>query len=212
MKKLILFTLLMSFNLQAATVLVMGDSHTVGPFGASFDQFLRDGGHQVATYGSCGSVAKWWTNGQKTACGFFSRDLKGSTTRLNSAATPLVSKLLSDIRPDVVAIEFGGNYRNLTAEFTKQDLRNLIATVKASGAKCFFITNPDTRNYRSEIPRLSATLKEAVGDSCPIFESYLVTKYPATGGDGVHYSTVQGTPIAKEWAKKAFDAFSTHWK
>jgi len=45
------------------------------------------------------------------------------------------------------------------------------------------------------------------GDYCEIFESDLVTKYPATGGDGVHYWNTLGTPIAKAWAKKVFDVF-----
>jgi hypothetical protein len=210
--KTILLLLLASFNLSAATVLYVGDSHSVGPFGWALDQNLRDAGHSVATYASCGSIPKWWTNGQKTPCGFFSRDLKGTKVQLNQAPTPIMDRLLADIKPDVVIMEFGGNYLNMpSAEFVKKDIHSFITKVKNTGAQCFWITNPDTRKYREEIPRLAALMKEAIGDECPIFESYLVTRYPETGGDGIHYWNTLGTPIAKAWAQKAFEAFQKNW-
>jgi len=208
-----LILLLISVNLQAATVLFVGDSHSVGPFGWTFDQNLRDEGHQVASYASCGSIPKWWFSGQKTTCGFLSRDLHGKKNQLNQNPTPLIDTLLSDIKPDVVVMEFGGNYLNIPSdEFVKKDIRLFIAKIKASGAACFWITNPDTRNNRAVIPRVLALIKEAVGTDCPIFESQLVTKYPATGGDGIHYWNTLGTPIAKSWADIAFEAFKNHWK
>jgi hypothetical protein len=209
----IFFLMLLSFNLHAATVLFVGDSHSVGPFGWAMDQHLRDAGHEVATYASCGSIPKWWSTGQKTPCGFFSRDLKGTKVQLNQSPTPLMDKLLADIKPDVVVMEFGGNYLATPSdEFVKKDIKSFIAKIKSSGAACFWITNPDTRNNRAAIPRISGLIKEAVGKDCPIFESHLVTRYPETGGDGVHYWNTLGTPIAKSWAQKAFEAFSTHWK
>ena len=212
MKKL-LFLSLLTFNLQAATVLFVGDSHSVGPFGWTLDQNLRSGGHQVATYASCGSIPKWWSTGQKTPCGFFSRDLKGTKIQLSQAPTPIMDELLADIKPDVVVMEFGGNYLNTPSdEFVKKDIRSFITKIKATGAACFWITNPDTRNNRAAIPRILGLIKEAVGNDCPIFESHLVTRYPETGGDGIHYWNTLGTPIAKSWANKAFEAFKVFWK
>lgn len=212
MKKLT-FLLLFSFNLQAATVLFIGDSHSVGPFGWAMDQHLRDGNHEVATYASCGSILKWWATGQKTPCGYYSRDLKGIKTQLKIAATPILTKLLADVKPDVVVMEFGGNYTAMTNnDAIKKDIRDGIKKIKDAGSACFFITNPDTRKHKEENPRVLKLIKEAVGTDCPVFESVNVTKYPATGGDGVHYWNAQGIPIAKSWAKKAFEAFKVHWK
>jgi hypothetical protein len=211
MKKLFLL-LLISMSSQAATVLFVGDSHSVGPFGQTLDQNFRDAGHQVATYASCGSIPKWWTTGQETPCGFFSRDLKGTKVQVTKAPTPIMDNLLLDIKPDVVVMEFGGNYLNIpNDDYVKKDIATFIAKVKTSGAKCFFITNPDTRSNRASIPRILGLIKEAVGNECPIFESHLVTNYPETGGDGTHYWSSWGTPIAKSWANKAFEAFKTHW-
>lgn len=211
--KTFILLLLISLNLQAATVLFVGDSHSVGPFGWTFDQNLRDGGHQVATYASCGSIPKWWITGQQTPCGFFSRDLEGIKVQVTKAPTPFMDALLSDIKPDVVVMEFGGNYLNIPSDdFVKNDIKTFIAKIKAAGAACFWITNPDTRSNRAAIPRILGLIKEAVGNDCPIFESHLVTKYPETGGDGTHYWNTLGTPIAKSWANKAFEAFKVHWK
>lgn len=213
MKKYLFLVPFLFAQAQAATVLFIGDSHAVGPFGWYLDQHLRDAQHQVATYASCGSIPRWWTSGQKTTCGYFSRDLQGTKTQLNSAPTPLLDNLLSEIKPDVVVMEFGGNYvKTPSDDFVIKDIKAIVTKVKSSGASCFWITNPDTRNFREHIPRILRLIKEAVGEDCPIFESYKVTRYPETGGDGVHYWNPKGLPIAKEWALKAFEAFQTNWK
>jgi hypothetical protein len=204
--------LFITFQVSSATVLFLGDSHSVGPFGQAFDQHLRDDGHAVATFASCGSIPKWWMTGQRTTCGYFSRDLKGHKTQLNQGPTPLLSNLLQEIRPQIVVMEFGGNYAHMPSDtFVINDIRNFIGKIKASGSKCFYITNPDTRKNRHHIPRLLALIKEAVGNECPIFESHLVTRYPETGGDGIHYWNTLGTPIAKSWALEAFRALKLYW-
>lgn len=206
----IILSLIFPLNLYAATVLFIGDSHSVGPFGWQLDENLRQAGHQVATYASCGSIPKWWNNGQKTTCGYFSKDLKGMKTQTNAHPTPLIKNLLNDIRPDVVILEFGGNYvYTPSEEFIINDMKGIVQQVKASGAQCFWVTNPDTRSHKTENPRVWRLIKEAISNECPIFESQTVTKYPASGGDGIHYWFAAGTPIAKEWANKTFDFFRT---
>ncbi len=209
MRTLLLLTLF-SFNLNAATVLFVGDSHSVGPFGWALDQHLRDTGHEVATYASCGSIPKWWISGQKTTCGYWSRDLKGIKTSLNTSPTPIMDSLLTDIKPEIVVMEFGGNYlKTPSADYITKDIKAFVKKIKDTGAKCLWITQPDSRSNRAEIPRVAKLIKEAVGKDCPIFESYNVTKYPTTGGDGTHYWSAAGTPIAKNWAKLAFEFFTT---
>lgn len=211
MIKLIVLALF-SFNLHAATVLFVGDSHSVGPFGWALDQHLRSAGHTVGTYASCGSIPRWFTTGQKTPCGYFEKDLKGSVIQVKEAPTPIMDNLLSTYRPDVVIMEFGGNYITTPDdEFVKKDIRSFISKVKATGAKCFWVTNPDTRKYRDQIPRIMGLTKEAIGEECPIFESQLYTRYPETGGDGVHYWNTLGTPIAKAWALKVFEMFNENF-
>lgn len=212
MFKKILAAFLFSLSTQAATVLFIGDSHSVGPFGWKMDENLRSAGNTVATYASCGSIPRWWSSGQKTTCGYFSRDIKGKKTEATIYQTPLITDLLNETRPDVVIMEFGGNYANTPSDaFVINDIKNIVKIIKDSGAACFWITNPDTRKNRGHIPRILKLIKEGVEDNCPIFDSSKVTRYPETGGDGVHYWNTLGTPIARSWADKAYANFIEHW-
>ena len=185
----------------ASTVLIIGNSHLVGPFGWYLDENLRKSGLQVATFASCGSIAKWWSSGQKTTCGFYSNNLKGEVFKATVHPTPILSELLLQVRPDTVLVELGANYVNTPSdEFAINDLKAMVKTIKDSGARCYWIGSPDSRKYRTERPRIYRLITEAVGSDCPIFNSMNVTSYPETGGDGVHYWFKEGMPIARKWA------------
>lgn len=204
---LTILALISSLNLWGSTVLFVGDSHSVGPFGWALDQHLRNEGHEVSTYASCGSIGKWWVTGQVTPCGYFSRTADGVKVEATVHPTPILSNLIAEIRPQIVIIELGGNYLKLpNDDFVIKDIQSMVQQVLDSGSRCFWITNPDSRANRAEIPRISKLIKKAIGTSCPIFESYLVTRYPEVGGDGIHYWSPAGTPIAIEWARLAFEA------
>lgn len=195
--------------LLTSTILVLGDSHMVGPFGWNLDEALRADGNQVATYGSCGSVAGWWYSGKKTTCGFYSKDLAGKVTQVNSKETPLVENLLKTIKPSAVIVELASNYVNYGSdESAVKDMKKLVRSIKDSGASCFWMTAPDMRLYRNYLNRLDKLVYEAVGDDCRIFNSSEVTNYPETGGDGVHYWFSAGLPIAKKWATEAARSFN----
>ena len=203
-----IFTLLLSLTSQASDVLFLGDSHSVGPFGRSFDQHLRSSGLKVNTFASCGSIAQWWKTGKKTPCGFFSKSEDGQVVDVKEHATPVLEELLRELRPRVVVVELGGNYVNVPSDdFARSDIDTLITSIVNSGAQCFWITNPDSRTNRAAIPRILKLIQEGVGQRCPIFESWQVTKYPESGGDGIHYWSSQGTPIAQSWAKAAYARF-----
>ena len=194
--------------LLASTVMLIGDSHSVGPFGWYLDENLRKEGYKVATYASCGSIGTWWTTQQKTTCGYYSNDLEGKVTKANTHATPKLSALLSEVKPEVVIVELGSNYVKLTNdEAAKNDMKAFVKQIKDAGASCFWISAPDMRLYRDQLPRLSKLVNEAVGNDCAIYDSTSVTSYPATGGDGIHYWFGAGMPIARKWADGAFDAF-----
>jgi len=208
MKLLIISTLLFSVNLLASTILVVGDSHSVGPFGTSLHHLLKNERHDVSLYASCGSIPEWWMNGKSTPCGFLAINQNGEMNSLPTAKTPLIENLLTNMRPDVVIMEFGGNYAGYPSdEFVIKDIEKFIWKIKNSGAKCFFVTNPDTRKQQEHIPRILNLIKSAIKDECPIFESYKVTSYPSIGGDGIHYSFPAGKPIAEAWAWAVFQAF-----
>ena len=195
-------------TLLASTILIVGDSHTVGPFGQKLDEVLRSEGVKVATYASCGSIAKWWYNGQKTTCGYFERDLTGNKTEATKYSTPLFTDLLKMVKPDHIIIALGTNYvKNLNDESVKADLTVMMNDIRSTGADCFWILPPDMRQFRTEIPRLNRLVKSVAGEECRYLESASITRYPVTGGDGIHYWSAEGTPLARAWAIEAARVF-----
>lgn len=196
------------FTLLASTILIIGDSHTVGPFGQKLDELLRNEGASVATYASCGSIAKWWYNGQRTTCGYYERDLAGKKTEATKHITPLFSELLRNIKPDHIIIALGTNYvKNLNDDSVKADLTVMMNDIRSTGAGCFWILPPDMRQFRAELPRLNRLVKAVAGDECRYLESASITRYPDAGGDGIHYWSAEGTPLARAWAIEAAKVF-----
>jgi hypothetical protein len=207
MKKLLLPLLLAALAAPACagTVLYVGDSHSVGPFGWKLDELLRGAGQNTATYASCGSIAQWWVTGKPTPCGYFFRDLAGKTEKGVKGPTPIFTDLLAKVKPEVVVVELGANYAGMPSdEFAIKDMGAMAAEIKAAGAACFWVTKPDSRN-RTDIPRILSLTNKAVAGNCQVFDSTKVTQYPATGGDGIHYWNKEGTPIANAWAQHVFD-------
>lgn len=191
---------------DAGTVLFVGDSHSVGPFGWRVDELLREAGHKTATYASCGSIAQWWVTGKATPCGYFFRDLTGRTEKGQKGPTPIFTDLLAKVKPEAVIVELGANYAgNPSDEFAIKDMGDMAAKIKAAGAACFWVTKPDSRKNHDDIPRILELTYKAVAGECQVFDSTKVTKYPETGGDGIHYWSPQGTPIAKAWAQSVYD-------
>ncbi|GAB4029361.1 MAG: hypothetical protein Fur0012_03590 [Elusimicrobiota bacterium] len=201
---------LFNLNASAQNVLFVGDSHSVGPFGKKLDSLLREKGFNVETYASCGSIAQWWVNSKPTTCGYFFRNFEGKTSFGLKADTPVFAELLEKDRPAFVIVELGANYANvLSDEFAIEDMSAMAASIKESGATCFWVTKPDSRKNAFDIPRILSLTEKAVSPYCKIFDSTKVTRYPQEGGDGVHYSFKEGIPIAEKWAQEVFKWFSS---
>lgn len=199
-------------SLLASTILIVGDSHTAGPFGQKLDELLREKGARVATYASCGSIARWWYTGQKTNCGYFERDLSGAMIQTNSHATPEFPGLLRDVSPDQVIIALATNYvREADDEVVIRDLTRLMDDIRFSRAGCLWILPPDMRKFRSDLPRLNRLVKRVAGQECEYFESAAYTRYPESGGDGIHYWSSEAVPVAHAWAAAVVSAIRVNF-
>lgn len=197
-------------SVAGLNVLYIGDSHSVGPFGWKLDSLLRTHPEsKVATYASCGSIANWWWNNTVTPCGYYFKGQDALVISGTKGPTPNFPTLMADIKPNYVIVELGANYGGLPSDnFAITDMAKVVKVIKDSGAKCFWITKPDSRKNANDIPRILDLTYKAVHDYCQIFDSTQVTKYPATGGDGIHYWFPAAIPIADAWAQAAFDDFS----
>ena len=199
---------LLSVPASAVNILYIGDSHSVGPFGWKMDEQLRAvPGAKVGFYASCGSIFQWWVTGKPTPCGYYFHDVDGKTDKGIKGPTPLFDDLMKQVKPSLVVVELGANYTGYPSDdFAVNDMKEMVKKISDAGAACFWITKPDSRKNHDDIPRILGLTHKAVTPYCTYFDSTLVTKYPATGGDGTHYWFKEALPMANAWAEAAFAA------
>ena len=211
--KITLFSLLVlfatpSFAIQSKRILFIGDSHVAGPFGKTLDKLLRTQTNTtVETYGVCGSIGTYFFKGTPTHCGFFYHHQDGSIESGDQQKknAPLIKDLMQTLNPQLVIIELGSNYATgFKPEFPAKDMRKLALEATKQGAKCIWISMPDTRKFRSEQPTILQATHQAIDSLCTFIDSTLLTHYPDHGGDGLHYEDASLRDQAISWAKESF--------
>jgi len=212
---MVFFILSVSFYTHAShkhkvdqRVMLIGDSHSVGPFGRHLDFLLRKEGYIVHTAASCGSTLKNWITGKSTNCGFFSKNIKGEVIEYNTGQTPLLKNIFDEVKPNILLIEMGANYQYYTFEKQiQEEIRSVLKFYAPMVDRCIWVTHPDSRKYPEQRLKLALLISETVLPFCEVFHSYEVTKYPSKGGDGIHYSFSTAVPIAKNWANLVFEKY-----
>jgi len=202
-----LYSMDLNNNSDKKKVLIVGDSHLVGPFGQKLDELIRKD-FDTETYGVCGSVAGWFFNEKETKCGYFFKYLDSTSEKGLKAKTPDIKKIYEKIKPDFVIAEFGANYYYYEDTATLKDIDEFITFI-SSNSKCLFVSQPDSRKLRDKIEKINQITIKANNNRCLFFDSSKITHYPDEGGDGIHYSTTTLKPQAENWALKVYEKFST---
>jgi hypothetical protein len=199
----------------APRVLLIGDSHTVGPFGRELDSQLRASYPvwKIETYASCGSSPSWFlpgngASGHTSACGtWFHRYDPAEPSKLESltaaAPTPLIGTLLAS-HPDTVIVALGANMANWEKGgiFGLDTAKALADAIVAGGARCVWIGPPDEAGHmppdaaKAQVASLNDALRQTLGDSCRFIQSR--TTYSRSWPDPMqlHYPP----DAAKAWA------------
>jgi hypothetical protein len=195
--------------LLLTSLLYIGDSHSVGPFGLALNENLRQLNLSVVSYAYCGSIANDWykTNGA-TKCGYLEIDSNGVKKSGTTGSVPQFKKLLEKHHPEIVIVELATNYFGYESdEFVVNDMRKMGKEIIDSGAQCFWVGMPTSRKLQTSHERLDRLTKEAIGDLCTHFDSFPVTSYPSVGGDGIHFYFPNGQKVASDWANAVFRSF-----
>ncbi len=170
-------------------ILVIGDSHAVGPFGRLLVDDLKQVTPRSSIYASCGTVASSWFVGSKTRCGFFFKTEQGKTLQGRVGNTPKLPGMLATLKPDLLVVELSGNYIKGFDEATAiADMKKIIELIKDQPIACLWVSAPDSRIKRTERSSLFSWVMEAVGDRCTVIDGRAHTHYPEHEGDGIHYS------------------------
>ena len=201
----------LTFTVNAKT-LIITDSHGEGTFGTELVRLLESKKINVSAYAVGGSTAADWDRGLNQVWGYWEHHTGYPEIRKTRPKTPKFSDLVNKIAPDVVIIELGTNliWRDLTSQDTV-DIQNLLTAVKNSGAKCVWVGPPHLRlkdeNQINRVFEIQHLLESIIplGD-CELIASWNFTKYPMTGGDGIHYDQIPtiGKQLAKDWAMNVF--------
>lgn len=209
-------------------VLLIGDSHTTGYLstkkttnspGIRLSELLAENsGIELSTYGSCGSQTETWVRGLATSCGYFEKTPSGhvSVPYPKKHSTPKIDNLLAQHKPELVIVALGANFLGGYPEsWIKQKAAAFVKKIRDSGAKCAWVGPPALRTYgslssekaRALIKKVDRALADAVDAECPYVSTLGFVSYPATGGDGLHYSQLgeRGRSLADTWAKKTLE-------
>lgn len=207
MRFLILIVSLTTLLANAKSILHIGDSHSAGNFGTHLSKLLKNSERveQSASYGSCGAIARWYFTGQNTKCGYFQNDYNDESIYESKYPTPSIVKIISEFKADIAIIQLGGNYAGYKDSFIMEDTLKIAELVIDNGMKCYWVGAPDSRVNRERRIEVSRLIKENIGHLCTFIDSASMTKYPVTGGDGIHYWGTEGTATAKKWAENVFD-------
>ncbi len=189
-------------KLAFSAILILGDSHLVGPFGKKLDQLFRTGTpNEVYTYGVCGAVAQWFRTGQGSSCGYYFNEPFESRT-----STPIAMERLTTLRPALTIVALGTNYALFANDASiKNDMSELAQNIRAQGSNCVWITLPDTRRFRATQQHIVDLTVAAVSDQCLVINSLKMTAYPSGCFDGIHYNCTDGSTIAENWARQVYD-------
>jgi hypothetical protein len=188
----------------AARILVIGDSHTVGPFGSSLDKELVRQGHQVSLQAVCGASATWWLGPKRadlSICyALHDYGKKGKWASGKPDAAPAFAKDLLAARPDVVVFALGSNPDAGGAAGTGAAAEKLLALTPSS-AKCLWIGPPPMPKRLAAIGAVYNELPQAfsrAGRGCALLDSRaLISASDASPNDHFY-----GAP-AEAWGKAA---------
>jgi hypothetical protein len=193
-------------------VLHIGDSHTCGIYGKAMDDLMRETDATVRTYGVSGSSPSWWLNETTGKSGYYAKDEQGKVDQpadwRTPRKTPNFRKLLNEYRPDVVMFSLGANLVHASPAAIRRQVESVCKIAKEAGCKIVWVGPPRSRSGVRDPQKRQAlyqNLKSVAEQYGTFVDSREYTKYPETGGDGVHYWGKEGSRIARDWAGKVFD-------
>ena len=211
----------------APRVLYLGDSLSIGEFGATLDRSMRSAGFSVYTVVAGGASPYYWLkNYQSLPCtiGFWE---KSPTTERRVGyvrSVPKLEDLMEVHKPDIVVVQTGINlYATLRSKRRPKEenvaevtslIQQMCYAISQKKATSYWVLPPHSheQRYPIELQReLASIMRNTVAQfDGKVFESQEVTQfddpYPAT--DGIHY----GPSDAREWATKVSSHFTSFAK
>ncbi len=192
-------------------VLHIGDSHSCGVYGKTIDGLMRETGAKVNTVAVAGSSPTWWMNGTTGKSGYYSKDENGNVTEpywQTPMQTPKLQSLIDEYKPSVLVVSLGANMVGYSESSIRSQIQSICDKAQAANCKLVWVGPPDSRSQdNAQVNTLYTVLKSEIAKyDGTLVDSRQYTEYPASGGDGLHYSGTEGTAKAKTWANSVMTA------
>lgn len=229
MLKPIISSALLAIGLTAnADILMIGDSHTVGPFGKLLHKELARAyqNEMILVYGHSSSAPLHWMNVRPfELSGGISHHvsynefylektpdwrIKQPTLNFNKLLdNPVVYKEWENVLPqmpviDTVIIALGANDRAVISSQYQKRLKildEMVSEISVRGHKCIWIGPPTSSKVNTTQDDLTHQyLLEGIKGRCAFLNS---RKFVAKWCDQVHFSCPEGLPEVKKWATEA---------
>ena len=205
-------------------VLYLGDSLSMGTFGVTLDQRLREAGFEVYTSVTGGATPYYWLKefeNVEADIGHWQKTPTSDKRFKTLPSTPKLEDLIQEIQPQTVIVQTGVNLystlrsKRLTPAQGQEKVESLVQKMAraatAGGARLYWITPPSSHFQRYDQAlqqQMLGLMQRTVGPFGRVFDSYAVTffadPYPET--DGIHY----GPKEAAAWGELvATDAVAT---
>ncbi len=198
---------------KAENILVIGDSHSCGPFGANIVESLTKQGNNVSLYCAVSSAPANWLQG-KNPPGQICQSMTSQTKRLSPCSgngkVPKLTELLNQNRNSKVISALGTN--SLLSSTADSSYRQMAQTIKSSDHSCLWVGPPHLKPSQSRgfpsgrVAALEAnlssfyeSLSRSVDGYCVLLDSRSATEPGQVGNqtvDGVHRNAAAG----KSWA------------
>jgi hypothetical protein len=200
--------LALSASARAERVLIIADSHTVGPFGVSLDARLRAKGNDTAMNAVCGASSSWWLAAKrpKLSICYSLHDYDEKNSPRNGAPPqdpPSVADLAAR-KPDVIVVALGSNADGSAAD-TAAAAEKLVASLPGR-VRCFWVGPPPMPQRLNAIQALYKELPKALlraarsGPNCALIDSRdLIQPKDASPNDHFY------GPAAVAWGKVVAD-------
>lgn len=193
---------------HAERALIIGDSHTVGPFGSALDARLASKGFVTAMDAVCGASANWWIGPHRAALDicYSIHGLGGRNSPQEGApqaAPPTVAQLAAT-NPALVVVALGSNVDGSAAD-TAAALERLIGLLPQT-SRCFLVGPPPMPKRLNAINALYKELPQALvraarnGPNCRLIDSRTLIA-PADASPNDHFYGAKATA----WGRAAAD-------
>ncbi len=211
-----------SAETSGQSVLIIGDSQTMGTYGDTLYALFKDDGYTTNKYAVCGSTPSYFTEGISiisSACNAEYMYDDGSAESVTSGDTPLLTELIEKHNPDTVFVTFASNMYGSSEKTIQNAVETFGEEITSQGIACYWAGPPQGPRYSDleDYQQFKDTIKESAESSgCTFIDSEDYTAFAFCGDTAfgcdadVHFDNhgSAGKAAAEAWAEGVYSEFS----